>query len=51
MSIAKIRKALKDHKIIYGTEKTLKNLKHGRVHTVFLASTCPDETKKKILSK
>ncbi len=48
MSIEKLQKALQTQRIIYGTEKTLKGLKLGKIKTVFLANNCPEETKKKI---
>ena len=51
MSTDKLRTALKNKKhIIYGTEKTLKFLKLGKIKTVFLASNCPESTKKAIKS-
>lgn len=50
MSLAKLKKAIKEQKLIYGTKKTLLNLKLGRTKTVFLASNCPEETKNKIKS-
>jgi len=46
--INEIRKALKEKKIIIGTENTLKNLKLGKVAKVFLTSNCPDNVKKNI---
>lgn len=46
MSIAKLKKAIKEEKLIYGTNQTLKNLKLGITKVVFLASNCPETTKK-----
>lgn len=45
MSIVKLRAALKTGKVIYGSERTLKNLKTGKVKTVFLSSTCPGDVR------
>jgi len=50
MSLIQLRKAIKENKIVYGSEKTLKNLKLGKTHTVFLAGNCPEELRKKIKS-
>lgn len=50
MSIAKLKKAIKEQKLIYGTEKTLKNIRLGNTKVVFLASNCPEDTKKMIKS-
>jgi len=48
MSIAKLREALKGGKVVFGLEKTLKNLKLGKVKTVFLSSNCSDEMREEI---
>lgn len=48
MSLEKLRKAIKEEKIIYGTERTLKNLRLGKTKTVFLSGNCPDSIKEKI---
>lgn len=50
MSIPKLKKAIKEQKLIYGTQKTLKNLKLGLAKVVFLASNCPENIKKEIKS-
>ena len=50
MTLAKLRKALKDDKVIFGTERTLKNLKLGKTKAVFLTSNCPERIKKEIKS-
>jgi ribosomal protein L30E len=39
---------LKEKNIIFGTEKTLKNLKNGKCKKVFLSSNCPDRIRKEI---
>jgi len=38
----------KEGKVLFGTEQTLKAIKHGKVKRVILASNCPKETKEKI---
>ena len=43
MSLPKFKKALREKKLIYGTERTLKNLKLGKTTAVFLAKNCPDK--------
>ncbi|MEK6934384.1 MAG: ribosomal L7Ae/L30e/S12e/Gadd45 family protein [Nanoarchaeota archaeon] len=48
MTLEKLRKALKDEKVIFGTEKTLKNLRLGKTKAVFIASNCPTDIKEKI---
>ena len=45
MSVKKLREMLKSNKPVFGTEKTLKNLKKGIVKTVFLSKNCPFMTK------
>lgn len=41
--IEEIRKLLKTKKLVIGTEKTLKNIKLGKVATVFLSANCPEK--------
>lgn len=48
MSITKLKKALKEENVIFGTKRTLKNLKLGRTKAVFISSNCPREVKKQI---
>ena len=48
MSLSKLKEAIKNKNIVYGTQVTLKNLKLGKTKTVFLARDCPNETKDKI---
>lgn len=36
-----LKKALNDKNLIFGTDRTLKALKSGKVKEVFLASNCP----------
>ena len=46
--LEEIKKNLKTTKLIIGTEKTVKQLKLGRIAKVFIASNCKDSTKKDI---
>jgi len=46
--INEIRKALKEKKIIIGTENTLKNLKLGKLEKVYITKNCPEGKKKNI---
>lgn len=48
MSLEELKKALKEKTIIFGTEKSLKNLRNGKTKRVFLASNCPEKTRKEI---
>jgi len=41
-TIAEIKKLLKDKKLIIGTERTIKNLKLGRISKVYVSSNCPE---------
>ena len=50
MSLAKLKKAIKEQKVIFGTTRTLKNIKLGYTKVVFLASNCPEKTKNQIKS-
>lgn len=43
-----IREAFKDNKVLIGTEQALKNLKLGRLDTVFLSKNVPNELKDEI---
>jgi len=43
--IVAIRKLLKGKGIIIGSEKTLKNLKLGKISKVYLSSNCPEKVK------
>ncbi len=45
MSLTELKKALKEPTITFGTNKTLKLLKNGKVKKVFLASNCPSDIK------
>ena len=46
--LLEIKKNLKAKNIIIGSERTIKNLKLGRIKKVFLSSNCPENVKKDI---
>ncbi|MBI2499552.1 ribosomal L7Ae/L30e/S12e/Gadd45 family protein [Candidatus Woesearchaeota archaeon] len=48
MSIEKLKKALREEKIIYGIDNTIKDLKLGKAKCVFLAKNCPDKIREEI---
>lgn len=50
MSLSELKKALKEKTVIFGTEKTLKNLKLGKCKKVFISSNCPKIIKDEIKS-
>lgn len=49
MSIEDLRKDLKTKKPIFGSEKALKELRTGKLTTVYISSNCKEETKEDIL--
>jgi len=46
--ISEIRKLLKEKKMIIGTQRTLKNLKLGKIKKVYLSSNCSEKAKESI---
>ena len=48
MSLSKLKQVLKEKNVVYGSERTLKNLRLGKTKIVFLASNCPDDVKDKV---
>lgn len=48
LTSTEIKKLLKEKKLVIGTERTLKNLKLGRVDKVILTSNCPEKIQKDI---
>jgi len=48
MSLASLKKALKEKKVILGTERALKLMKNGKVTEVFVSSNCPKEIREQI---
>jgi len=47
-NIEDIKKAIKEKKIIIGTDRTIKALKLGKAEKVFLTSNCPEGVKEDI---
>ena len=43
-----IKLKIKDNKVIFGAERTIKLLKNGEIEKVIIASNCPNEFKEKI---
>ena len=48
MSIELLKKSLKEDKLVYGFQSTLKNIKNGKTTKVFLASNCPEKFKEEV---
>jgi len=44
-----LKKALKEGKLILGTERTMKLIRSGKAHKVFLANNCDKEVKEDIM--
>ena len=40
-----LKKVLKKEKVIFGTDRAIKELKQGKIKMIFLASNCKAETK------
>lgn len=49
MSIEELRKDLKTKKPIFGSEKAIKELRTGKLTSVYISSNCKEETKEDIL--
>lgn len=47
-AISEIKKALKEGKAIIGTERTLKDLKLGKVSKIYLTSNCPEDVEEDV---
>ncbi len=43
MSTTDLKKILKEKKVMFGTNQTIKGLKTGKVKEVFLANDCPEK--------
>ena len=43
--LAEVRKLMKGNKMIVGSERTLKNLKLGKIGRVYISSNCAEKTK------
>ena len=40
-----LKQALKDNKVIIGTDKVMRMLRNGKLTNIYLASNCPSNTK------
>lgn len=49
MSVEQLKKALKEEKCTFGLNQTVKNIKLGKAHTIFLANDCKALEREKIL--
>ena len=48
MSTDKLLAALKEKKLVFGTDKTLQMLKNNEAELVFLSSNCPQDVQEKV---
>ena len=48
MTLDKLKKAINDKKLKYGTDETLKAIRKGQAKIVFISSNCPDELRLRI---
>lgn len=49
MSIENLKKILKEKKVTFGSERTLKLLRRGELTEIFIASNCPKDVKADIM--
>jgi len=49
MSLENLKKALKEGKVVFGTERTLKMMKDGKVKEVVICSNCKEAAEKEIM--
>ncbi len=49
MSLEELRSAMKTKKLVFGANKTIKNLKAAKTKTVFLASNCSKDIEDNII--
>jgi len=49
LKAVEVERLMKDKKIVIGTEKTLKNLKLGKLKKVYIALNCPEINKRRAL--
>jgi ribosomal protein L30E len=48
MTIEDLKKSLKENKLIFGADRTLKLLKNGKVSKIFLSSNCAPEIRENL---
>ena len=49
-NLQELKKALKEKTVVFGTKRTLKNLKLGKCKKVFISSNCPKLVREEIKS-
>jgi ribosomal protein L30E len=49
MSLIKLKKALSEQEVVFGTERTIKALKTKKVSEVFISKNCPEDLKERII--
>ncbi|MBI5797661.1 ribosomal L7Ae/L30e/S12e/Gadd45 family protein [Candidatus Woesearchaeota archaeon] len=49
MSVEDLKKAIKEEKLTFGAEETIRKLKLGKIKTVFIAKDCKASYKDRIL--
>lgn len=48
MSMNELKKALKEKGLVFGTNRTIRNLKSGKAKAVFLAKNCPKNVREDV---
>ncbi len=48
MTIAEVKKQLESNKLVFGTEKSVQQLKLGKAQKIFLSKNCPEQIRKDI---
>ena len=48
MTLKELKDAIKEKKVVIGTERTIKELKRGKPTKVFIAKNCPEILKKQV---
>ncbi|MBT3395229.1 50S ribosomal protein L30 [archaeon] len=49
MSLANLRPALEEKKVVFGTERALKALKSEKVEELFISKNCPIDLKERLI--
>mgnify|MGYP001566018642 CR=1 FL=1 len=48
MSLADLKKAVKEEKLVFGTDRTLKMIRKGKAKKVFISSNCSKQVREDI---
>ncbi len=48
MTIAEVKKQLESNKLVFGTERSMQQLKLGKAQKIFLSKNCPDKIRNDI---